>query len=277
MFVFLIKTLFKDTMSLFIYPFIKIVGVLRGSDGVRILVYHCIGDTKQKREMKDTYISSDLFKRHMEYLFKIKFNVISLRELYDYMKGAAEINSKRTVCLTFDDGFNNDYSILKNLGFKATLFPVCGFVEREMPHSSNNYFFNRPFSWSQLRELSNAGFCIGSHSLTHRNLSGLQISQLKEEIINSKKMIEQRLSRPVDFFAYPFGDCSSFNKAVKKTVKEGGYLAGFINIMGTNKRGDDFFSLKRTRISQNDRLWKFKLKVAGAYDWIDFVKRIFRC
>lgn len=276
--VFLIKTLFKDILSLALYPFIRIKDALRNSTGVRVLVYHCIREAGPRQNLKDIYITEDLFEKQMNYLFKAKYNVLSLNELCDYMKGIIEIDSKKNICLTFDDGFGNDYTVLQKLGFKATIFAVYNFVEREAVCGlNNNVCSDKAFSWSQLRQLSNNGFCIGSHSLSHRNLGNLNIAGLKEEIVKSKEMFERKLSRPISFFAYPFGGAGSFNQTTRDIVKKAGFMAAFINLMGTNKRGDDLFTLKRVRISQDDRMWRFRLKLVGAYDWVDFIKRLFKC
>ncbi len=60
-------------------------------------------------------------------------------------------------------------------------------------------------SWSQLSDLSSAGIEIGAHTRSHRDLRRLSTEEAHEEIAGSRTELEDRLGRPVESFAYPFG------------------------------------------------------------------------
>ncbi len=60
---------------------------------------------------------------------------------------------------------------------------------------------------SQLKEVSEAGIVIGSHSLSHPNLKivDAQPKLLEFELRESKTQLEELLGKPVDIFAFPNG------------------------------------------------------------------------
>ncbi len=61
-------------------------------------------------------------------------------------------------------------------------------------------------NWQQIRELSNDPLVtIGAHTVHHLNLSKLPLQKVREEILGSKLIIEQKTGNLVDHFAYPFG------------------------------------------------------------------------
>ncbi|MFT3790709.1 MAG: polysaccharide deacetylase family protein [Rudaea sp.] len=61
-------------------------------------------------------------------------------------------------------------------------------------------------SWPQLAALDPALVTIGSHSLSHDIMIGMDDAQLEREVVGSKARIEVMLGRPVEYFCYPNGD-----------------------------------------------------------------------
>ena len=127
--------------------------------------------------------------------------------------------------LTFDDGlednFINAYPILKELGLKAYFFVIAGKI------GTPEYM-----GWEQLKELSNAGMIIGSHGMTHRVLTNLNIDDLAFEIWESKKTIENKLGIPVKYFSVPKG---YYNKKITYAIKKAGYKKMFTSDLDKNK------------------------------------------
>jgi len=84
-----------------------------------------------------------------------------------------------------------------------------------------NIFLNRGESslvrWHELRRLDPRIVTIGSHTLTHPILPSLDASQLENEVSESRRILEEKLQRPVDLFAYPNGDV---NGAVHECVRK---------------------------------------------------------
>jgi peptidoglycan/xylan/chitin deacetylase (PgdA/CDA1 family) len=60
--------------------------------------------------------------------------------------------------------------------------------------------------WNEVRQVANSGISIGCHTATHPFLSRLSPTELEEELRTSRSAIEQQIGKPVDTFAYPYGD-----------------------------------------------------------------------
>jgi len=108
--------------------------------------------------------------------------------------------------IAFDDGYASTlemgFPVLESLGFKATLFVTTGEPQQETLPTSNG---RRMLGWSDLRTLHAAGWGIGSHGVTHRDLRGLGSDELEHELAASRRTIEQRVGATVQSIAYPYG------------------------------------------------------------------------
>ena len=78
--------------------------------------------------------------------------------------------------------------------------------------------------------------------------------KIKEEILTSKEIIEQKLKKKVDFLCYPYGH---FNSQVKQILKEAGYQGAVTTKRGVVKETDDPYSLKRIGIKRKHGLLTF--------------------
>jgi peptidoglycan/xylan/chitin deacetylase (PgdA/CDA1 family) len=86
---------------------------------------------------------------------------------------------------------------------------------------------------------------FGAHTVTHPVLSQLTQSRLQEEVAQSKKTIEQKLTKQVRHFAYPFGRSSHFNLAVKDVLRQQGFATAVTTIYGYNAPDHDLLELRR--------------------------------
>ncbi|HEA46458.1 MAG TPA: polysaccharide deacetylase family protein [Candidatus Pacearchaeota archaeon] len=118
----------------------------------------------------------------------------------------------------FDDGRKGIYTywplILENLAFKPVMFMVPNFLKGLIPeHEKYTDFLN----YKDVEFLISQGFELGSHSLTHCDLTKLPEISLKEELIFSKKWLEDRFKVEVTKFSYPYG---RINETVKKLAEK---------------------------------------------------------
>jgi peptidoglycan/xylan/chitin deacetylase (PgdA/CDA1 family) len=105
---------------------------------------------------------------------------------------------------------------------------------------------------------------FGSHTLTHPHLTALSEPEWRRELTESKRLLEDRLGRPVETLAYPYGD---FSPAIAAAAREAGYRAGFTTIPGLNSLAGpagptDPAALRRMNIRRHAGLWQFRRKVA---------------
>ena len=103
--------------------------------------------------------------------------------------------------------------------------------------------------------MKNSGiFEFGAHTLNHPKLSQLNLMSAEKEIIQPKEILENRLGRKCDFFAYPFGD---FNEQTVVIVKKN-FKAAFTVKNGAVKYGDNLMKLKRNSIDSAVNFYQFK-------------------
>ena len=91
------------------------------------------------------------------------------------------------------------------------------FLEMFSHYSFNLYekYENMILSWAQIIELSKSDICtIGAHTLTHPVFKLLSKEQMFFEALESKKILESKINRPVEHFAYPFGSTNEIDKNV---------------------------------------------------------------
>ena len=220
---------------------------------VPVMMYHSV-DYADKPEAN--WVSPELFERHMAYLFYHKYHVISLDELVDSIKEGRKI-SKKSVVITFDDGYENNYTyalnILKKYGFPATIFIPSDFLDT-----------HGHLTTQQVKEMAQQKIDVGSHSRTHAYLPGQPEITQKDEIRGSRQALEEKVATEIKYFAYPIG---GFSPEIKKIVREAGYKGACTTNRGNDRANKDVYALKRIRFSNNDdkdhTLW---IKLSGYYN-----------
>jgi peptidoglycan/xylan/chitin deacetylase (PgdA/CDA1 family) len=217
-----------------------------GYQVVPVLCYHRFADTCDASLCTPT----GLFERQMDYLKKNGYRVISMAELLDFLSYRRSIPDKAVV-ITMDDGYSSAYEIafpiLKKHGFKATLFVYTDFVGTS----------KSAITWDQLRRMRSAGFEIGSHSLSHCDLTkkkeaesdAAYLDRVKKELLLSKKILDDKLDQDTLYLAFPYGE---FNQRLLGLCEESGYRLGFSVKPGGNAFFSHPLNLKREQILRKD-------------------------
>jgi peptidoglycan/xylan/chitin deacetylase (PgdA/CDA1 family) len=108
----------------------------------------------------------------------------------------------------------------------------------------------RVVDWCQAIEMQASGLVeIGSHTCSHPILRRLPGWMIEREVVESRRILEVRLSTAVRFLAYPNGSVLDVNPEVVRRVRGAGYLAALTLIEGACHPGDDLFALKRISAS----------------------------
>ena len=76
---------------------------------------------------------------------------------------------------------------------------------------------------AEIIEISNMGFEIGSHGLSHTLLSRLSADQQNHELQLSKKYLEDIIGKEVNSFCYPYGGKISYNDSTLEALKRLSY------------------------------------------------------
>jgi len=239
---------------------------------VPILMYHSITDEDESKAHAyyRTTTSPAMFAEQLKHLHDNGYTTCSLAQANHQLQGGTQTASKLVV-ITFDDGYRdfclNAFPLLNQYGFSATVFlPTAYIGESPVPFKGKDCL-----TWAEVRELNKHGILFGSHTVTHPQLRELTVRAINDEIVNSKKMIEEKLGCAVDSFAYPYAfpqTDAEFKKMLRDSLHRTGYQSGVCTIVGkANHRSDPLF-MERLPVNSCDDASLFNAKLAGAYDWI---------
>lgn len=103
--------------------------------------------------------------------------------------------TEKQVAISFDAAWGADktediLALLKEYNADATFFLV-GFWVEDYPEMT--------------KKIADAGFEVGTHSNTHKNMAKLNKEQIVDELTTSKTLIEDTINKPVTLFRAPFG------------------------------------------------------------------------
>ena len=230
----------KRFLKKHLFPSEDPLKLLSNSRGIIILMYHSVHPPASKVDYKYS-ISSEDFTEHVRIL-KDNVNIISTK---DILLNKNISKDKLNVAITFDDGYENNYSIaskkLAEGDIPFTIFLTTYFMKRR---------FNSFLDWNQIIKMKESmDVMFGSHSVNHWNLTMLDQNELVYELSDSKRMIEDKLNDKIDLLAYPGG---GFNDNVIKIAKEVGYSAAFKDRIEKDNENNSQFHIGRISIDQSN-------------------------
>jgi peptidoglycan/xylan/chitin deacetylase (PgdA/CDA1 family) len=217
-----------------------------------------------------------LFDLHMQWL-KEHCDLISLGDALSFARGPAR--PRPAVAVTFDDGYADvhEYAlpVLQKYSIHPTLFMLTGLadgnprvirrmamLERIAPEEVKG------LTWSQIVEMRQARWEIGSHTITHVDLGAADPVEVLQELKDSKAILEDRLGEPVTQFAYPFGKPKHHvNPATMRMAAESGYTTGGTITYRAVRPGDSALAIPRFAVA-DDTLETLAAKVMGKLDVI---------
>ena len=140
-------------------------------------------------------------------------------------------------------------------------------LEKELEVSAPDHFFSNLYlTWEQVYEMANNGFEFGSHTVNHPILTRIPLTQVDEELRESKRQIEQRLQKPVLAFAYPNGLEHDFSTDVFDSVRKAQIplaftlLPGPVSLSAVKKNP---LTIRRIFLMYTDSFPRFVAKLLG--------------
>ncbi|MFD0794481.1 polysaccharide deacetylase family protein [Mucilaginibacter litoreus] len=185
---------------------------------VPVVCYHQIRDWKptDSKGAKDYIVQIAAFKEHMKMLADSGYHTILPDQLYNYLVNGAELPSK-PIMLTFDDTDLDQYTIaapeMKKYGFKGVFFVMTVSIGR--PHYMTK---------EMIKELSDKGHVIGSHTWDHHNFKKFQGKDWEIQLDKPTKKLEEITGKKITWFAYPFG---LWNAQGIPELKKRGFIGAF--------------------------------------------------
>jgi peptidoglycan/xylan/chitin deacetylase (PgdA/CDA1 family) len=243
--------------------------------GIPILMYHRIPrqDTCATHPYYCTNTAATVFEQQIAFLRRAGYRGVNVMEAFQLSQ--AKASGERLVAITFDDGYQDFYTnafpILNRYGYSATVFLPTAFIG-DTPRKFKEMDC---LTWSQVRELRKTGIEFGSHTVTHPQLRDVGSEQLRQEIRDSKRHIEDELGEPVETFAYPYafpeGD-RQFVERLRCVLQENQYRGGVSTIIGRVGGSDNPLYMRRLPVNSHDDARFFGAKLEGAYDWLHMMQ-----
>lgn len=232
-----------------------------------ILMYHSVGGNGAFFTVK-----SENFEWQMDYLKKNNFRTLFLAELAGKMEKGEILNSQNIV-LTFDDGYEDNYRnvfpILKKHNFRATIFLTTDFIGKEMGSRNNPPL--KMLNWEQILEMDASGLVdFQPHGASHAELNAIADANAEKEILESRKILEEELSKKCDFFAYPRG---KYNEKIIELLKSNRFKGAVTVREGVTKKNDALFELKRNSIDSKTTKIQFIGKTSYS---VEIFRKIFK-
>lgn len=211
---------------------------------VPILMYHYVSPLPPDADVYriDLTVEPDVFYAHMAYLDAEGYTTISLYDLHNALTLGTPL-PERPIILTFDDGhidhYQYVYPILRDFGFFATFFVITGKADVGDPAHLN---------WSQIREMSDAGMDMESHTKSHQDLRERSHDFLVYEVVGSIESLKAHTGQPIHMFCYPSG---RYDEATLELLQRLNVWRAVTTQPGAYHTTDNRLELPRLRISGN--------------------------
>lgn len=207
---------------------------IAGEGILAILAFHKVGEPSPGGWDTWFYTSEAEFLGYLRALRDGGWRVI---DVATFLRGLVdpEIWSRRDALITFDDGYRSALEVaaplLQRFGYPGIAFVPSSHVGRTShAFDAESGEPEEPLcTWSELRELERRGVSVQSHGMTHRAFSRLTPEHQEEELRRSRSVLEAGLDKPVEVFAFPFGDRGGDPARVRSALARTGYKAACLH------------------------------------------------
>nr|WP_068892688.1 polysaccharide deacetylase family protein [Pedobacter panaciterrae] len=206
---------------------------------VPVLCYHQVRNWKPTdgKVGKDYIVEIQNFKDQVKMLADSGYHSILPDQLYAYLNTGAALPNK-PIMFTFDDTDMDQFTIaaptLKKYGFKAVYFIMTVSIGRKGK-------FVDYMTKEQIKQLSDEGNVIGSHTYDHKNFKKYQGKDWEEQLDKPTKKLEEITGKKMTEFAYPFG---LWNPEGFPELKKRGFRMAF-SLADKRDQNDPLFTVRR--------------------------------
>jgi peptidoglycan/xylan/chitin deacetylase (PgdA/CDA1 family) len=225
-----------------------------------VLCYHRVSTAEPHR----LAVSPDALESHLRVLLR-RYEPGTAA---DVVEGRA-----RVVHVTFDDAYRSIEAalpILERLHVPTTVFVCAGFADDGRPLRIAELRDDvdaapqewATLRWDELRELSERGVEVGSHTVSHAHLTRLGDDELERELRDSRAQIEDELGLGCPYLAYPFGE---HDARVRRAAELAGYEAAFA--VETTKGAESPWAIARVDLYWRDTGLRARLRLSPRFRW----------
>lgn len=189
----------------------------------------------------------EIFENYLKFLSTVG-NLCNIEDALHKIQKSNIDSNKVDIVLTFDDGFEECYTViaplLEKYGARGCFFINANYIESEISYQKQfneriHLSCKKPMTWAQIKDLHERGHLIGSHTLDHENLSKLSEDMIKIQILKNKNILEQKLQFNCEYFAWPYGREIDFpSEALSITEKYHKYIFSSANYNNYYSRGE---------------------------------------
>jgi peptidoglycan/xylan/chitin deacetylase (PgdA/CDA1 family) len=199
---------------------------------VPILEYHVLGHPPEGAPYPELYVGRTDFEKQMDWLEERGYEAVTLEQVQEAWYHDGTLPPKPVV-ISFDDGYRPQFTFalptLRKHGWAGVLnLKAAGSELYE----------------SNVKAMLAAGWELAAHTVHHLDLTELGAEELKEEVADSRKILQEEFNVPVDNFCYPAG---RFDETVIKAVEAAGYTGATTEISGFAEK-DKPYELARLEI-----------------------------
>lgn len=189
------------------------------------LAYHGVNHVEAGEDPSKLVVTPDRLHDQLGWLRRRGYRFETAREL-----AARGSQAPSTAVITFDDGWADALTtaqLLSDWGAAATFYVCPGWWGGQHPDVTGPA--GRLLTRAETQQLAAAGADVGSHSMSHPDLTKLADGDLKQELTASKHAIEDAIGIECTTFAYPFG---LHDGRVRGAVESAGYKLAFAWLPG---------------------------------------------
>lgn len=235
---------------------------------IPVLMYHKVPDNPIDTKHR-IFVTKKNFENHLRF-FKLRgLKSITFKDYLDFSNGNKSIKEfpKKPFIITFDDGYRDNYvnmlPLTQRYGFKGVLFLLGDFsVTDNFWDAGEDKEAGRIMTYEQKKAFVEYGWEIGAHTLTHADLTKLDTEKVKNEIMTSKTLLEEKLGTEIVSFAYPYG---YYNKEVEGVVKEAGIAFGIATDNGGMTIEENRFAIFRVNMFPEEDFLQLYKKTSSWY------------
>jgi peptidoglycan/xylan/chitin deacetylase (PgdA/CDA1 family) len=219
-------------------------------------MYHAI--VRLPNDTNHVCTTPERFEAQMRYLKRRNLRGVSMRELY---RAVSRGNARGLIGLTFDDGYKDflhtALPVLERLGFSATVFAIGGLLggKNDWWHHLGPQPKMELLGADELREVTERGIEVGSHTMSHPRLSSLDTERLEEEVSGSRQVLSEVLGEAVEGFCYPYG---TLDGVAVDAVRRARYTYACAVHWRVERT---IYDLPRIHVGERDHLLRFATKL----------------
>ena len=216
---------------------------------VPVLMYHLIDEPSPGTPNIGLWVSPRSCQRQVGYLARNGYSVVSLQTVYDYWHGGPL--PRKPVVLSFDDGFESDFSRVMPM---LAAHRWAGVLNLSLNHyERGGWGLNRRMVLRMIRR----GWELDCHTATHAALPGLTQRLLVKEVARPRRFLQRTFHVPVNFFSYPSG---LYDLRAVRFVRSAGFL-GAVTTQPRFAAPSELYTLGRVQILRSDSLHDFAEKL----------------